>query len=109
MSLPTLLRRKNIASVSEEERGEGRALRRVLGPVDLILLGIGGIVGAGIFALVGTAAAGDATRLGAGPALVVSFALTGLACALTGLCYAEFASLAPNSGSAYTYADGTLG
>lgn len=84
-------------------------LKRVLGPADLVLLGIGGIVGAGIFALVGTAAAGDATRPGAGPALVVSFLLTGIACGFTALCYAEFASLVPISGSAYTYAYITLG
>jgi APA family basic amino acid/polyamine antiporter len=104
-----LFRTKSLASLSDDPLHEGRGLRRVLGPVDLILLGIGGIVGAGIFALVGSAAAGDATRLGAGPALIVSFALTGLACALAGLCYAEFASLAPISGSAYTYAYATLG
>lgn len=109
MSFARLFRRKSIESLSSEAGEQGRGLRRVLGPVDLVLLGIGGIVGAGIFALVGTAAAGDATRLGAGPALIVSFTLTGLACALTGLCYAEFASLAPISGSAYTYAYATLG
>jgi len=109
MPLGSLFHRKSIESLSAEGGEVGRGLRRVLGPVDLVLLGIGGIVGAGIFALVGTAAAGDATRLGAGPALMVSFALTGLACALTGLCYAEFASLAPISGSAYTYAYATLG
>ena len=77
--------------------------------MDLILLGIGGIVGAGIFALVGTAAAGDAARPGAGPALIVSFVLTAVACGLTALCYAEFASQVPISGSAYTYAYTTLG
>jgi APA family basic amino acid/polyamine antiporter len=109
MPLARLFCRKSIDSLSAEAGEQGRGLRRVLGPVDLVLLGIGGIVGAGIFALVGTAAAGDATRLGAGPALIVSFTLTGLACALTGLCYAEFASLAPISGSAYTYAYATLG
>ena len=87
----------------------GEHLKRVLGPVDLVLLGIGGIVGAGIFALVGTAAAGDASRPGAGPALIVSFVLTGIACGFTALCYAEFASLVPISGSAYTYAYITLG
>jgi APA family basic amino acid/polyamine antiporter len=86
-----------------------RPLKRVLGPIDLILLGIGGIVGAGIFALVGTAAAGDESRLGAGPALVISFMLTALACGFTGLCYADFASMAPTSGSAYTYAYASLG
>lgn len=109
MSFRSLFRTKDLASLSEDRLGEGRGLRRVLGPVDLILLGIGGIVGAGIFALVGSAAAGDAVRLGAGPALIVSFVLTGLACALAGLCYAEFASLAPISGSAYSYAYATLG
>ena len=73
------------------------------------MLGIGGIVGAGIFALVGTAAAGDGTRPGAGPALVVSFLLTAVACGFAALCYAEFASLAQVSGSAYSYAYATLG
>ena len=86
-----------------------RSLKKVLGPIDLISLGVGGIIGAGIFALVGTAAAGDANRPGAGPALMVSFLLTGVACAFSGLCYAEFASLVPISGSAYTYAYATLG
>ena len=85
------------------------ACGKCLGPIDLVLLGIGGIVGAGIFALVGTAAAGDAARPGAGPALVVSFVLTGIACGFTALCYAEFASMVPISGSAYTYAYITLG
>jgi len=96
----------------DEAIGEGQrvgGLKKVLGAWDLMALGIGGIIGAGIFALVGTAAAGDASRPGAGPALVVSFLLTGLACAFAGLCYAEFASLVPISGSAYTYAYSTLG
>ncbi len=109
MTLASLFQRKSIDSLSAEAGHGDHRLRRVLGPVDLVLLGIGGIVGAGIFALVGTAAAGDATRPGAGPALMLSFTLTGLACALTGLCYAEFASMAPISGSAYTYAYATLG
>ncbi len=95
-------------AVLDGEAPEHR-LKRVLGPVDLVMLGIGAIVGAGIFALVGTAAAGDHARPGAGPGLALSFALTGAACALTALCYAEFASLAPISGSAYTYAYTTLG
>jgi len=103
---PNLLRIKNISSeVPESER----PLKRVLGPVDLTMLGIGGIVGAGIFALVGTAAAGDETRLGAGPALVISFLLTAVACTFPALCYAEFASVAKVSGSAYSYAYATLG
>jgi APA family basic amino acid/polyamine antiporter len=73
------------------------------------MLGVGAIVGAGIFALVGTAAAGDASRLGAGPALVVSFLLTAIACGFSALCYAELASLIPVAGSAYTYSYVTLG
>ncbi len=105
----SLFRAKTIESILADERRGGGELKRTLGPVDLILLGVGGIVGAGIFALVGTAAAGDASRPGAGPALVVSFLLTGLACTLTALCYAELAALVPISGSAYTYAYATLG
>ncbi len=84
-------------------------LPRVLGPMELTALGVGAIIGAGIFALVGTAAAGDAARPGAGPALLLSFALTGLACGFCALCYAELASLVPSSGSAYAYAYRTLG
>lgn len=100
---------KPIEQALAEREDPATRLKRVLGPVDLVMLGVGGIVGAGIFALVGTAAAGDAARPGAGPALVFSFLLTAAACALAGLCYAEFASLAPISGSAYTYAYTTLG
>jgi APA family basic amino acid/polyamine antiporter len=103
------LRRKTVESILAQSREPGRTLKRVLGPVDLIALGIGGIIGAGIFALVGTAAAGDANRPGAGPALMVSFLLVGVACAFSGLCYAEFASRVPISGSAYTYAYASLG
>lgn len=91
------------------DAGRAGGLRRVLGPIDLVALGIGGIIGAGIFALVGTAAAGDATRPGAGPAIMLSFLVTGLCCGFCGLCYAEFASSVPVSGSAYTYAYATLG
>ncbi|HOX43636.1 MAG TPA: amino acid permease [Myxococcota bacterium] len=105
----SLGRIKSIDAIVAESQGAGRSLKRVLGPVDLIALGIGGIIGAGIFALVGTAAAGDAARLGAGPALMVSFLITGVACAFTALCYAEFASVVPISGSAYTYSYATLG
>jgi len=103
-----LFRTKGL-SATLAEADQPRRLRRVLGPVHLTLLGVGAIVGAGIFALVGTAAAGDASRPGAGPALVVSFALTGLACLLTALCYAELAALTPTAGSAYTYAYTSLG
>ncbi|HEX9940651.1 MAG TPA: amino acid permease [Thermoanaerobaculia bacterium] len=87
----------------------GPSLRRELGALQVTLLGIGAIVGAGIFATVGTAAAGDAARLGAGPSLMLSFCLTAIVCAFTALCYAEFAALVPISGSAYTYSYATLG
>ncbi len=86
-----------------KETGEG-SLRRALGPLNLITLGIGAIIGAGIFVLTGQAAATSA-----GPAIVVSFILSGIICAFAGLCYAEFASLIPISGSAYTYGYATLG
>src|SRR2546421_4471824 len=86
-----------------EERGE-HSLKRALGPVHLVSLGIGAIIGAGIFVLTGTAAAKYA-----GPAIVLSFVLAGAACAFAGLCYAEFASLIPIAGSAYTYSYATLG
>src|SRR5207237_8193767 len=79
-------------------------LRRVLGPIGLTSLGIGAIIGAGIFVTTGEAAA---TR--AGPAVMFSFVVAGLGCALAALCYAEFAAMAPVAGSAYTYAYATLG
>lgn len=86
-----------------EETGEC-TLKRALGPVSLISLGIGAIIGAGIFVLTGAAAA-----LYAGPAIVLSFILAGIGCVFAGLCYAEFASLIPIAGSAYTYGYATLG
>ncbi|HPC81989.1 MAG TPA: amino acid permease [Thermoanaerobaculaceae bacterium] len=89
--------------------GEASGLRRALGGWDLVGLGIGAIIGAGIFATVGTAAAGDAARPGAGPAIILSFVFTAVACGLAALCYAELAALVPISGSAYTYAYATLG
>jgi APA family basic amino acid/polyamine antiporter len=86
----------------EAEHGEG--LRRALGSFELTALGIGAIIGAGIFVLTGHAAAQHA-----GPAIVLSFILSGVACAFAGLCYAEMASMIPVAGSAYTYAYATLG
>jgi basic amino acid/polyamine antiporter, APA family len=94
--------------VGEAEHGEQR-LKRSLGAVQLTSLGIGAIIGAGIFSTVGTAAAGGSSHLGAGPALVVSFVVVAIACGLAALCYAEFAAMVPVSGSAYTYAYATLG
>src|SRR5438105_5926294 len=88
---------------AEMAEDEGR-LRRVLGPVALTSLGIGAIIGAGIFVMTGRVAAEDA-----GPAIMLSYAFAGLGCALAAFCYAEFASLAPVAGSAYTYAYATLG
>jgi APA family basic amino acid/polyamine antiporter len=106
-----------IKSVAEIERSlhddvaDGApGLRRTLGAFDLVMLGIGAVIGAGIFSTLGTAAVGEAgVRLGAGPALVLSFVLLGAVCALAGLCYAELTALIPISGSAYTYAYATLG
>jgi len=84
-------------------------LKRSLGPVQLTALGIGAIIGAGIFSSVGSAAAGGAEHVGAGPAVAISFVLTAIACGFAALCYAEFAAMVPVAGSAYTYAYATLG
>ncbi|MCX5696969.1 MAG: amino acid permease [Candidatus Omnitrophica bacterium] len=104
-----LFRLKDLNMILAESHEPGHRLKKVLGPFELILLGIGVIIGAGIFATVGTAAAGDALRPGAGPALIVSFAITAVACCFAALCYAEFASLVPISGSAYTYSYASFG
>lgn len=104
-----LFRIKDLTSILAESHDPKRQLKKALGAFDLILLGIGAIIGAGIFATVGTAAAGDALRPGAGPALVLSFAMTAVACGFAALCYAEFAALVPISGSAYTYSYATFG
>lgn len=104
-----LFRVKSLSSIIEESNLPERKLKKVLGPLDLILLGIGVIIGAGIFATVGTAAAGDSLRPGAGPALILSFAITAVVCGFAALCYAELASLVPISGSAYTYSYATFG
>ncbi len=108
--LDQLLRRKNLDKLSHDAGlDEGTGLKRTLGSVDLMALGVGAIIGTGIFAVIGTAAAGGAEHLGAGPAVTLSFILTAVACAFCALCYAEFASLVPISGSAYTYSYATLG
>lgn len=98
------LAKKNLSSLLREAEGETGGLRRALGPVNLVTLGIGAIIGAGIFVLTGQAAATYA-----GPAIILSFVLSGIGCAFAGLCYAEFASLIPIAGSAYTYGYATLG
>jgi len=98
--------RKSIAQLQSEAAAEGTevSLRRALGALNLTMLGIGAIIGAGIFVLTGTAAAQFA-----GPAIVLSFVLAGLGCLFAGLCYAEFAAMIPIAGSAYTYGYATLG
>ncbi len=109
MSFSRLFRRKSLDRIVTETIEPQHQLRRVLGPVQLTLLGVGAIVGAGIFSTVGTAAAGGAEHQGAGPALVLSFVLVAIACGFAALCYSEFAAMVPVSGSAYTYAYATLG
>jgi len=115
--LRSLLRTKSVAdlkaTLAEAEGVHG--LKRTLNAFDLVMLGIGAVIGAGIFGAIGTAAAGqvDASgavvRAGAGPALVFSFLLLGGACALAALCYAELAAMIPQAGSAYAYTYATLG
>lgn len=103
MLMQQLFAKKSLKVLLDEMAGEHR-LRRVLGPVSLSALGIGAIIGTGIFVLTGLAA-----RNYAGPGLILSYCIAGLACAFAALCYAEFASMAPVAGSAYTYAYTTLG
>jgi len=107
--LNSLLRRKSLDAILQESETPQHQLKRTLNAFDVVMLGIGAIVGAGIFATIGTAAAGDATRPGAGPALILSFVITAVACGFAALCYAEFAAMVPISGSAYTYSYATLG
>jgi len=110
-------RTKSVADIQATlDEAEGiHGLKRTLTATDLVMLGIGAVIGAGIFSAIGTAAVGEVsaagavTRYGAGPALVLSFILLGGVCALAGLCYAELTSMIPIAGSAYTYAYATLG
>src|SRR6267142_720183 len=96
---------KSLDTLMKEASDTGEhSLKRALGPVNLVTLGIGAIIGAGIFVLTGAAAAQYA-----GPAIMLSYILAGTGCAFAGLCYAEFASLIPIAGSAYTYGYATLG
>ena len=107
--LQQLFRTKSLDAILSETEATQHRLKRTLGAFDVVMLGIGAIIGAGIFATIGTAAAGDAARPGAGPALILSFVVTGIACGFAALCYAEFAAMVPISGSAYTYSYSTLG
>ncbi|MGH9674745.1 MAG: amino acid permease, partial [Bryobacteraceae bacterium] len=129
-----LLRTKSIASLIAASEDPEKRLRKTLGPWSLTALGIGAVIGSGIFILTGTAAAGESLsfasilhaplldlirfgpnaistvgRPGAGPGIAVSFLLVALACSFAALCYAELASMIPIAGSAYTYAYATLG
>ncbi len=109
--LGTLFRTKTVDQLRASALQPEHQLKRRLSAFDLTMFGIGAIIGAGIFSTIGTAAAGNLAdgRPGAGPALIISFLLTALACGFTALCYAELASMIPVSGSAYTYAYATLG
>ncbi|HST09398.1 MAG TPA: amino acid permease, partial [Terriglobales bacterium] len=98
-----LFRRKSVTELQLEAESD-HSLKRALGAVNLTALGIGAIIGTGIFVLTGTVAAQNA-----GPAVVLSFVLAGIASVFAALCYSEFASLVPMSGSAYTYGYATLG
>src|ERR1051325_10883368 len=128
-----LFRTKNPDRLIAEAEAPDRQMKRTLGPVALTAIGIGAVIGAGIFSLTGTAAAGQTFasgletpvinfiqawlsgtsavigRAGAGPAIAVSFIVAGIACGFAALCYAELASMIPVSGSAYTYSYATLG
>ena len=103
MTLSQLFAKKSLKVLLDEMAGDHR-LKRALGPVTLTALGIGAVIGAGIFVATGAAA-----KSVAGPALMVSYAVAGLTCIFAALCYAEFASMAPVAGSAYTYAYTTMG
>ena len=96
---------KPLDKILKEAHEEGQhGLKRVLGPLNLIALGIGAVIGAGIFVITGSVAARFA-----GPSITLSFVLAGVGCALAGLCYAELAAMIPVSGSAYTYAYASMG
>jgi APA family basic amino acid/polyamine antiporter len=101
--MSSLMATKPLSRILNEAEGE-HALKRTLGPVQLVALGIGAIIGAGLFSLTGIAAANHA-----GPAVVLSFALAAIGCAFAGLCYSEFSTMIPIAGSAYTYSYATMG
>ena len=104
-----LFRTKSIEQILADADHPQHRLKKTLTAWDLTALGIGAIIGTGIFVLIGTAIVGDAHRPGAGPGIVLSFVLSGLTCAFAALCYAEFSTMIPAAGSAYTYSYATLG
>src|SRR2546428_11390601 len=95
-----LFRRKSLDQSVGETTDPQHQLKRVLGPVQLTALGVGAAIGAGIFSSIGSAVAGGADHVGAGPAIMVSFVLGAVACALAGVCYAEFGSIGATAGAA---------
>jgi len=105
----SLFRRKSLDQLLEERGDDAHGLKKTLTWIDLMALGIGGIIGAGIFAVLGSATSGGSGVPPAGPGVTVSILLTAIACGFCALCYAEFASLVPIAGSAYTYSYATLG
>jgi basic amino acid/polyamine antiporter, APA family len=105
----SLFRRKPLDVLIAEGGDEAHGLKKTLNVIDLVALGIGAIIGAGIFATLGSAVSGGADAPPAGPGVAVSILLTAVACGFCALCYAEFASLVPVAGSAYTYSYATLG
>lgn len=109
VNLSSLFRTKKLDDIIADSEKPEYKLKRSLNAFDLTTLGVGAIIGAGIFAMTGTAAAGSSEYVGAGPALVISFILTAIACGFAALCYAEIASMIPIAGSAYTYSYASLG
>src|SRR6202000_403115 len=101
--MSALFQTKPLSALTKDSEG-AHTLRRTLGPWSLIALGIGCIIGAGLFSLTGIAAAENA-----GPAVVLSFVVAAVGCAFAGMCYSELASMLPVAGSAYTYAYATMG
>src|SRR3954466_10363320 len=100
----SLFVRKPLKSLLAEAADNEKGLKKTLGPWSLVALGIGAVIGAGLFSITGGAAATNA-----GPAITISFIVAGLGCAFAGLCYAEFSSMIPIAGSAYTYSYATMG
>src|ERR1700759_2236305 len=100
----SLFATKSLSRIVAESEGSKVHLSRTLGPVNLVALGIGAIIGAGLFSLTGIAAADNA-----GPAVVLSFVVAAIGCAFAGMCYSEFSTMIPIAGSAYTYAYATMG
>src|SRR5437660_10447347 len=100
----SLFQTKSLERIKAESEGGEQHLKKTLGAFNLVAVGIGAIIGAGLFSLTGIAAAENA-----GPAVVISFVIAAIGCAFAGMCYSELASMIPVAGSAYTYAYATMG